>query len=115
MTYPNRLLSILFIVAVQALISSSSWAATLPTAELTLHNGTLTPSNVEVPANTRFKLVLHNTGNSPAEFESKRLRQEKVLSPGVTSFVVIYPLKPGEYEFIDEFHLPQAKGMIIAK
>ena len=87
----------------------------LPAFELTLNNGTLTPNRIEVPANTRFKITLHNTGNTPAEFESLRLRQEKVLGPGVTSFVVIHPLKPGEYDFIDEFHLPDAKGVIVAK
>lgn len=90
-------------------------AEPLPSFELTLNDGKLTPSRIEVPANTRFKLTLHNTGQTPAEFESARLRQEKVLAGGVTSFVVIYPLSPGEYEFIDEFHLPDAKGVIVAK
>ena len=83
--------------------------------DLELHNGELIPAVLEVPANTRFKINLRNTGNTPAEFESLRLRQEKVLGPGASSFVVIYPLKPGTYEFIDEFHLPDAKGSIIAK
>jgi hypothetical protein len=41
MSYLNRLLLLLLIVGVQALTSSSGLAATLPTAELTLHNGTL--------------------------------------------------------------------------
>ena len=90
-------------------------ADTLPNFDLELHNGTLTPSRLEVPAHTRFKITVTNTGNTPAEFESRRLRQEKVLAPGVKSFVVIYPLKPGEYDFFDDFHLPSAKGQIIAK
>jgi hypothetical protein len=40
---------------------------------------------------------------------------EKVLSPGVTSFVVIHPLKPGRYPFFDEFHLDLPQGEIVAK
>jgi hypothetical protein len=90
-------------------------AAQLPAFTLQLHDGQLTPQAIQVPANTRFKLVLRNTGKTPAEFESRRLRQEKVLGPGVTSFVVIHPLKPGEYGCFDEFHLPDAKGSILAQ
>jgi hypothetical protein len=98
-----------------SVLCGSAAAGSLPSFTLELHNGRLTPSTIEVPAGTRFKLVLRNTGNTPAEFESRRLRQEKVLGPDVESFVVIHPLKPGEYGFFDEFHLPDAKGTIIAK
>lgn len=90
-------------------------AGSLPAFTLELHDGQLIPQTLQVPANTRFKLVLRNTGNTPVEFESRRLRQEKVLGPGVESFVVIHPLKPGEYDFFDEFHLPDAKGSILAQ
>jgi len=90
-------------------------AGDLLSFDLELHNGTMTPSRLVVPANIHLKINLHNSGDTPAEFESRRLRQEKVLGPGAKSFVVIYPLKPGEYEFIDEFHLPDAKGVIVAE
>ncbi|OZG75372.1 periplasmic lipoprotein involved in iron transport [Hahella sp. CCB-MM4] len=89
--------------------------AALPEIELELQDGKLIPDRLEIPARTRVKIILRNTGQSAAEFESLRLRQEKVLGPGVTSFVVINPLKPGEYEFFDEFHLPDAKGVIVVK
>ncbi|MDY6891594.1 MAG: cupredoxin domain-containing protein [Pseudomonadota bacterium] len=90
-------------------------ADALPGYELTLHNGTLTPETLHVKAGERFKLNLHNTGDTPVEFESRSLRKEKVLGPGVDSFVVIHPLKPGEYDFFDEFHLPDARGRVIAQ
>lgn len=48
------------------------------------------------------------------EFESLPLRVEKVLAPGVTSFVVLTLSRPGEYPFFDDFH-PQAKGMLVVK
>jgi len=95
--------------------SAPALGGELPAYDLELHNGKLTPSRIVVRAKTRFKINLHNTGNTPVEFESRRLRQEKVLGPGVSSFVVIYPLKPGEYEFFDEFHLPDATGVIVAQ
>ncbi|WP_020410146.1 cupredoxin domain-containing protein [Hahella ganghwensis] len=90
-------------------------SAALPEIELEMRDGQLIPDRLEVPARTRVKVVIRNTGQSAAEFESLRLRLEKVLGPGVTSFVVINPLKPGEYEFFDEFHLPDAKGVIVVK
>jgi hypothetical protein len=89
--------------------------AGLPTYELTIRDGHFEPSTLEVPARQRFKIVVINAGSGPTEFESTPLRVEKVLSPGVTSFVVIHPLKPGRYPFFDEFHLDLPKGEIIAK
>jgi hypothetical protein len=45
-----------------------------------------------------------------------RLRRALVLlAPGVTSFVVLPALKPGEYRFTDEFR-PKSGGLaIVAK
>jgi len=38
-----------------------------------------------------------------------------VLAPGAESFVVIAPLKPGEYEFFDEFHPSTGRTRIVVK
>lgn len=89
--------------------------AQLPTYELTMRDGHFTPALLEVPAGQRFKIVLKNLGQGPAEFESTPLRVEKVLSPGVTTFVVIHPLRPGHYPFFDEFNLQLPEGGILAK
>jgi hypothetical protein len=89
--------------------------AGLSTYELTIRDGHFEPAMIEVPARQRFKIVVINAGSGPTEFESTPLRVEKVLSPGVTSFVVIHPLKPGRYPFFDEFHLDLPEGEIIAK
>ncbi|MFD2192218.1 cupredoxin domain-containing protein [Pistricoccus aurantiacus] len=94
---------------------TQAWAGSLPAYDLELHNGELKPRELHVKAGERFKINLHNTGNTPVEFESRSLRQEKVMGPGVESFVVIHPLKPGEYDFFDEFHLPGAQGLVIAE
>ncbi|MGV8843425.1 MAG: cupredoxin domain-containing protein [Pseudomonas sp.] len=90
-------------------------AASLPSYELVMQDGHFSPQHIEVAAGQRFKIVLHNQGQGPAEFESKPLRVEKVLSPGVQSFVVIHPLRPGQYSFFDDFHLELPAGSIIAK
>lgn len=89
--------------------------AALPSYELTIRDGHFEPARIEVPAGQRFKIVVHNGGTGPTEFESTPLRVEKVLSPGVTSFVVIHPLKPGRYPFFDEFHMDLPEGEIVAQ
>ncbi|WGK92655.1 cupredoxin domain-containing protein [Pseudomonas migulae] len=89
--------------------------AELPSYELILRDGHFTPALLEVPAGQRFKIVLKNNGQGPAEFESTPLRVEKVMSPGVTTFVVIHPLRPGHYPFFDEFNPQLPEGGILAK
>jgi len=89
--------------------------AELPSYELSLSDGHFSPTLLEVPAGQRFKIILKNIGKGPAEFESTPLRVEKVLSPGVTTFVVIHPLRPGHYPFFDEFNPQLPEGGILAK
>jgi hypothetical protein len=79
-----------------------------------LHDGTISPERLEVPADRPFKLEISNTGSSPAEFESLSLHKEKVLSAGVTSGMVIRRLEPGEYDFFDDFH-PGSKAVLVAR
>ena len=97
------------------LLSGAALAAPLPTYELTLQDGHFIPPQLAVKAGERFKIVLRNLGQGPAEFESTPLRVEKVLSPGVTTFVVIHPLTPGRYPFFDEFNPQLPEGSILAE
>ncbi len=97
------------------MLALPAWGAPLPTYELQISDGHFTPPSLTVPAGLRFKIIVHNVGQGPIEFESLPLRVEKVLSPGVTSFVVIHPLKPGRYGFFDEFHLDLPGGYIEAQ
>jgi hypothetical protein len=71
-----------------------------PAYVIEFNDGSIAPRSIEVPA---------NTGASAVEFESLELRKEKVLGPGVTSFIVIRRLDPGEYAFFDDFHLELAQ------
>ncbi|MCK6420040.1 MAG: cupredoxin domain-containing protein [Aquabacterium sp.] len=90
-------------------------AQPLPTFEVVARDGRLSPPRLEVPAGSRIKLVIKNDGKSPIEFENLAMRVEKVLAPGGTSFVVLPRLKPGEYEFIDEFHMDTGKMTVVAR
>lgn len=78
-------------------------------------NGVISPSILEVPAGTRFKIELHNDGSTPIEFESIPLRKEKVLAPGASSFLVFRSLQAGDYAFFDDFHLDMPPARLIAR
>ncbi|MCA1326636.1 cupredoxin domain-containing protein [Herbaspirillum seropedicae] len=101
--------------AVLLAASTMAVAADLPTFKLEMQDGKLIPPRIEVPTGQRIKIEIHNIGKSAAEFESIELRKEKVLAPGAQSFVVIAPLRPGEYKFFDDFHLNMPQGVIVAK
>lgn len=99
-----------------ALLAAASMArADLPTFKVVAKDGKLTPARLEVPAGQRVKIQIANQGKTPIEFENLQLRVEKVLAPDSESFVVLNPLKPGSYAFIDEFHMQTGKLELVAK
>ncbi len=97
------------------LLTIVAHAKALPTFKLEMKDGQLTPARIEAPAGQRIKIEVTNAGKSAAEFESIPLRKEKVVAPGVTTFVVIKALAAGEYPFFDDFHPNTAQGLIVAK
>jgi hypothetical protein len=112
---PAFVLSGLLFLALAILAATAARADETPTFTIEMKDGILTPDRLEIPANTTVKIIIRNTGTTPAEFESLRLRKEKVLGPGVESFVVIRRASPGEYPFFDEFHMDTGQGVIIAR
>lgn len=97
------------------LATGNACADGLYVVELVARDGRFHPSELVVPPAHRFKIAIHNAGDSPIEFESLSLRKEKVLGPGARSFVVIAPLRPGSYEFFDEFHPDTGRGRVIVR
>lgn len=86
-----------------------------PVFRIEFNDGIVTPKRLEVPAKRRFTLELHNVGRTPAEFESRELRKEKVLAAGTVSTLVIRTLDPGEYPFFDDFHPDSPSAVLVAK
>jgi hypothetical protein len=97
-----------------ALFSLGALAEDMPVFKLVARDGAFAPKTIEVPANQRFKIEIANEGKTPIEFESRDLKQEKVLAGGAKSYVVINRLKPGTYVFFDDYN-PSSKGEIVAK
>lgn len=103
------------LAAALALGAGAAFAQGLATYPVVIKNGRIDPVRLEVASGVKIKLTIKNEGPGPSEFENLDLRVEKVLGPGASSFVVIHPLRPGSYHFIDEFH-PENPGMtIVAK
>ena len=105
------LLAALFLVSGAA----NSRADEEPVFRIEFKDGNIAPERLAVPANRRFRLLLLNKGDTPAEFESNELRKEKVLAPRTTSILVFRNLDPGEYPFFDDFHPDAPKAVLIAK
>jgi len=102
------------ILAFAGLVSLSARAED-PTFRIEFKDGVVTPKRIEVPAKVRIVLELVNAGSTPAEFESKELRKEKVLAPGSSSSLILRSLDPGEYKFMDDFHPERPASVLVAK
>lgn len=84
---------------------------------LTIENHVFSPKEVKIPAGKKVKLLVVNKDATPAEFESKPLGREKVI-PGKSSAVILVgPLKPGRYAFVEEYHETEAgaQGTIVVE
>jgi Cupredoxin-like domain len=120
MTKPLRNRSISFLIisltaAVMLTAAAPSGAADLPTFTLVIRDGRFVPANIEIPANTKFRLLIKNEGPGAEEFESIELRKEKVLAPGASSLLIFQAMKPGSYKFFGDFHPDTAQGRFLVK
>lgn len=75
----------------------------------------MNPTELQVPAGQKIKLVVDNQDATPEEFESHTLNREKIVPGNSKATIYIGPLKPGTYEYFGEFHQATAQGKIIAK
>jgi hypothetical protein len=83
---------------------------------ITIKDHRFEPAKIEVPADTKLKLVVKNADATPEEFESKVLRIERVILGGRSATFRVRPLSKGQtYKFFGEFHEDTAQGELIAK
>ena len=79
-----------------------------------LKNHLFYPSTIEVPANQKVKLIIHNLDPTPEEFDSFELNREKFIFAGRKATIFIGPLKPGSYSFFGEYNPNTARGSVIS-
>jgi plastocyanin len=85
-----------------------------PSFSIVLKNNQFVPSEVQIPAGAKVRLVVRNENSTPSEFESTQFHREKIVPPGQEITVFVGPLDPGSYEFFDDFH-PETRGHLVVK
>lgn len=103
------------ITSISIILISSQAFAQEKIFTTTIKNHKFEPASIEVPANTKFQLIVKNADKTLEEFESHDLRKEKLVGGGKSIKLKMKALKPGKYLFFGEFHPKTAQGMIIAK
>lgn len=111
----NNLIYASLILLYSFLLTSNSCFAATPIIEIEIRNHLFFPDIIEIPADTKIKLLVHNQDPTSEEFESYELNREKVI-PGMSrATIFIGPLLPGEYPFFGEFFPKTAQGKVIVK
>lgn len=102
-------------IALATVLATGAVTAEMQTLSIVVRDGRIEPATLAVPAGVRLRLAVSNGGTGPCEFENLGLRVEKVLAPGAASTLVLPPLRPGSYQFVDEFHPDGAALTLTAK
>jgi len=105
---------LLMIVGVCALWANASAAGT-PVIEIRIKDHLFFPETVQIPVNTKVKLMVINEDATPEEFESYELNREKVIPGNHKAVIFVGPLPPGEYPFFGEFYPKTAQGKVVVK
>lgn len=99
----NRLpLTVLCSIAMLSVSQSHAQQAT--EIHVTYANGQFRPSAVQAPADKPVIFRVKNLDAKAMEFESTSLRVEKVVAANSEGIINVRALKPGRYEFYDDFN-----------
>lgn len=82
---------------------------------LVIQNHQFQPSEIQIPAGKKIRLIIDNRDPTPEEFESFELNREKVIGANSKGSLFVGPLKPGRYPFFGDFNQKSAQGVIVAK
>ena len=97
--------------AVAMLQASPLQAQQATEIQLTYSKGQFQPSEVRAPADKPVTFRVKNLDAKAMEFESNSLRVEKVVAAGSEGVINVRALKPGRYEFYDDFN-EKARGAL---
>ncbi len=104
-------LALSFIGATALFAVSPSLAQQVTEIHLTYSKGQFQPKEVSAPADKPISFRIKNLDAKAMEFESTSLRVEKVVAAGTDGVVNVRALKPGRYEFYDDFN-DKARGAL---
>jgi len=92
-----------------------SLAALVVLATPPAHGHRFIPAELAASANKPIVVEVTNQDSTPAEFESKTLRVEKVVAGGASIKVQIRALAPGRYRFFDDYREATTEGFLIVQ
>lgn len=107
-------------LALLVAFAGSTAAATEPpknpvtVVEIRFEHHRFSPEKVDVPAGVPLTLRVINASDERIEFESFKLNREKVITPSETLVLHLPALRPGTYDFFDDFHADVPEGTIVA-
>jgi hypothetical protein len=107
----TRILASAAICAIALLPLATSNAQQAAEVQVTFSKGQFQPSEVRAPADKPITFRVKNLDAKPMEFESKSLRVEKVVAANSEGVINVRALKPGRYEFYDDFN-EKARGTL---
>ena len=111
----QRILVLLLGAASLLAPGSSRARAEDPSFPVTIRGHRFEPSELQVPAGVKLRLIVRNADATVEEFESYSLHREKIVPGGGEITLLIGPLSPGTYDFFGDFNPQTAQGRIIVK
>lgn len=110
----KRTLVLAALVLIGLLQASPSRAQQATEIQLTYSKGQFQPSQVSAPADQPIVFRVKNLDAKAMEFESTSLRVEKVVAANSQGVINVRALKPGRYEFYDDFN-DKARGALTVR
>jgi hypothetical protein len=114
MSITMRKLTLAAICAIAMLPVSPSQAQQATEVQVSYSNGQFPPSELRAPADKPIAVRVKNLDAKAMEFESKSLRVEKVVAAKSEGVINVRALKPGRYEFYDDFN-EKARGALVVQ
>ena len=112
MTLTRRIALATISLTLLSLSAASAQQAT--EIQISYSGGQFQPSEVRAPKDKPLVFRVKNLDAKAMEFESTSLRVEKVVAAKSQGVVNVRALKPGRYEFYDDFN-EKARGALIVE
>ncbi len=101
-------------VATALVLTGAAARAQDASIDITVQDKQFQPAEVKAPADKRIVIRVINRDANPMEFESHALKVEKVVAGKGEGIVRVGPLKPGRYDFFDDFN-KKNKGTLVVE
>jgi Cupredoxin-like domain len=105
---------ILFVALVLAAACFPVDAQQAASVSVSVKNHRFQPAQIQAPAKVPIELHVKNLDRTPMEFESVRLRVEKVVAGSSEGVIRLRPLEAGSYNFFDDFN-SQTTGVLVVR